>query len=476
MCLFLFFLTLLILGYVFYGSYVEKVFDLDPLKKTPAIKYRDDVDFMPLPKYKIFLIQFLNIAGLGPVFGPIFGAVYGPSCLLWIVIGGIFGGAVHDYFSGMLSVRYKGKSPTFIVEKLFGKISKIFFFIFLIVLLLSLGAVFATGPAKMLADLNFGSSIPNISFNAWLTIIFFYYFLSTFLPIDKIIAKLYPFFGLTLLIVTVGLFLTLFKTGDVLYTTPLFENLHPKHAPIFPILFITIACGAISGFHATQSPMMARCLTNEKDGKKIFYGAMICESVVALVWASVGIGFYKETGGLLAVIEKAGPGGVISEISNYFFGTVGGILTILAVVFLSITSGDTAFRSARLTIADSFNINQKKVLNRLLLSILVLGAGIFLSSIDISELWKYFGWANQSLATLMLWTISTYLRRKNKNYFIAFIPAIFMTAVCVSFILYIEIGFNLNLNLSILIGIVTAVISSILFLRFAKKHYIKKTI
>ncbi len=465
MLLFLFFLALLILAYFFYSSYLEKIFGADPSKKTPAIKYRDDVDFMPLPKYKIFLIQFLNIAGLGPVYGPILGAIYGPSCLLWIVFGGIFGGAVHDYLSGMLSVRYKGKSPTFLVEKLFGNFAKISLFIFLAIILILVGTVFATAPANMLKELKFGDSIPQLSYSFWITIIFLYYFLSTFLPIDKIIAKLYPFFGLTLLIVTFGLFCTLFKTGDILYTLPLFENLHPNHEPLFPVLFITIACGAISGFHATQSPMMARCLTNEKDGRKIFYGAMICESIVALVWASAGIGFYKETGGLLNVVEKSGPNGAILEMSNYFFGNIGGILTVLAVVFLSITSGDTAFRSARLTIADSFNLSQKKTLNRLILSILVLTIGIFLSSISISELWKYFGWANQSLAAIMLWTISIYLKRKNKNYFVTFLPAIFMTAVCISFILYIKIGFNLNLNLSIFIGILTSIVASILFLR-----------
>lgn len=470
MLIFVAFLILLFLGFRLYGCYVENVFSPDDKRVTPAFRYRDDVDYMPLPKYKIFLIQFLNIAGLGPVYGPIFGATYGPSCLLWILLGSIFAGAVHDYFAGMFAVRYKGKASIFIVEKLFGKYAKFTFLLFLVVLLLVLGAVFATGPAGMLASMMPKKYFTTINpFTFWIVLIFLYYFLSTYLPIDKIIAKFYPFFGLTLIIVTIALGFSIFRNGDALYHLSFFKNLHPKSDSMFPVLFITVACGAISGFHATQSPIMARCLCKESDGRVIFYGAMITEAVVALIWASVGICFYKDTSALQGVIDVSGPGGVISEISNTYFGKFGGILTVLSVVFLSITSGDTAFRSARLTIADSFKFNQGKKLNRLILSSLVLGTGIFLSTIDISELWKYFGWANQTLATIMLWTITVYLKRKKRNYFITLFPALFMTTVCVSYILYMKIGFSLALNTSVICGVIASFLSCLIFFKTKNK-------
>ena len=477
MLIFLGFLFTLFLGYKFYGSYVEKVFGPDEKRETPAYQYRDDVDFIPLPKYKIFLIQFLNIAGLGPVYGTIFGAVYGPACLWWILLGSIFGGAVHDYFSGMFSVRYKGESCIFILEKLFGKKLKYLFLVFLVLLLALVGAVFATGPAGMLANITPKESLPSIfsnfsPFTFWISLIFLYYFLSTYLPIDKIIAKIYPLFGLTLILVTIGLGFSILKNGDALYNLSLFKNLHPTSEPMFPVLFITIACGAISGFHATQSPLMARCLKNEKDGKQIFYGAMITEAIVGLIWACVGICFYKDTQSLQSVVSSLGPNGVIKEISSAYLGTIGGILTVLSVVFLSITSGDTAFRSVRITIADCFKINQKKNLNRLLLSIIILSTGIYLSSININELWKYFGFANQALATITLWTISVYLKKKNKNYFIAFLPALFMTTVCTSYILYMKIGFNLNINISICYAIITSLFGGVLF--YIRTHNNKK--
>lgn len=475
MLIFLGFLIALFLGYKFYGSYIEKVFGPDEKRVTPAYQCRDNVDFMPLPKYKIFLIQFLNIAGLGPVYGTIFGAVYGPACLWWILLGSIFGGAVHDYFSGMLSVRQKGESCIYVIEKQFGKYVKYFFLIFLVLLLVLVGAVFATGPATMLAgmtpNINFlknFSNTPSLTF--WLTIIFLYYFLSTYLPIDKIIAKIYPFFGLTLILVTIGLGFSILQNGDTLYKLSLFKNLHPTSEPMFPILFITIACGAISGFHATQSPLMSRCLKNEKDGKQIFYGAMITEAVVGLIWACVGICFYKDTASLQNVISVSGPNGVIKEISSSYLGTIGGIFTVLSVVFLSITSGDTAFRSARITIADCFKINQKNKLNRLVLSSIVLGTGIYLSLININELWKYFGWANQTLAAIILWTTAVYLKVYNKNYFVALLPVLFMTTVCVSYLLYTKIGFNLNIGISINYAlIVSALLGIIFFVRTSKK-------
>lgn len=472
MSIFLVFLVALLCGYKFYGSFVERIFEPNSENQTPAYKYRDDVDYIPLPKYKIFLIQFLNIAGLGPVYGPILGAVYGPACLFWILIGSIFLGATHDYFSGMMSVRYEGKSPNYIVEKLFGNKAKVVFLFFLVVLLVLVGTVFATAPATMLANMTKDIKVFNLTpFAFWISLIFMYYFLSTYLPIDKIIAKLYPFFGLILIIVTVGLGISIFTHGDALYNLSFFKNLHPLNEAMFPTLFITVACGAISGFHATQSPLMARCLKNEKDGKQIFYGAMITEGVIALIWACVGICFYQNTQNLQNGLSLGGPAAVVSKIANAYLGTVGGILAVLAVVFLSITSGDTAFRSARLTISDGLKLSQKKNLNRFVLSSVVLGIGIFLSQIDIRELWKYFGWANQTLGATMLWIITIYLSKQQKNYFITLIPALFMTSVCAAYILSAPIGLKLSVENAIYISIgMCLVLLALFYITCNKKH------
>lgn len=440
MSIFLFSVILLIAGYFLYGAFVEKVFGASEYRKTPAIKYNDGVDYVPLPVWKVFLIQFLNIAGLGPVFGAVLGAVYGPVCLLWIVFGSIFAGGVHDYLSGMFSVRFKGKTMDFLVQKLISKQFAVIFMIFLVIILILVGAVFALNPAKMLADI-FHSQII-----VWASVIFGYYFLTTLLPVDKVIGRFYPVFALLLITVTVALLSKLFMFDHSWFAQMTFANIHPKSAPIFPLMFVTVACGAISGFHATQSPIMARCVCNEKQGRFVFYGAMILEGFIALVWATLGIAFYQNQAAYFADVTALGQGGVVAKISEALLGGIGAKLTVLSVVVLSITSGDTAFRAARLTIAEFLHVNQKNILKRLFLSILVLSAGISFIFVDITKLWMYFAWANQTLATITLWAVSIYLRRKNRFYFVSLIPALFMTMVSSTYILYQKIGFNMPLN------------------------------
>lgn len=461
---------ILILGYIFYGNYIERLFDVDKNNETPAIKYNDGVDFVPLPIYKTFLIQFLNIAGMGPIMGAILGAQYGPVCFLWIVFGAILGGAVHDFFSGIFALRNKGQTILFYIEEHFGKFAKYGFFLFFIILLISIGATFAKGPAEMLSTFNNNIELSELKnspiFFTWISIIFLYYFLSTFLPIDKIIAKIYPIFGLTLFAVTIILFIKLFSFENLIDIKDLFSNLHPEKRPLFPTIFIIISCGALSGFHSTQSPLMARCLRNEKEAKKVFYGSMICESFIALIWATVGFIFYK----IIPHSPDFDAPIAISAISKYFFGENFAVFSILAIVFLSITSGDTAFRSARLIIADTFHIDQKNTLKRLLLSTIVLGAGIFLCSIHLTKLWPYVGWANQCIAVFTLWTGAFYLANRRKNFYIMFIPALFMTSVCISFVLCAPFALDLDLKLSIFIGIVASLALGILFLLKKKEE------
>ena len=454
----------LITGYFLYGSIVEKIFGVDEKAITPAVSKCDNVDYMILPTWRVFLIQFLNIAGLGPVFGAILGALYGPVALLWIVLGSIFAGGVHDYMAGMISVKNGGQSLVPLVEKYMGAKTKIAFLIFMVLFLLLLGAVFAMSPAHMIADLF------NLKFAFCLFCIFLYYFLATLLPIDKIIGRFYPLFAVLLIGVTIALIFVLFTSGKPFYPELTIANLHPQHLPIFPLMFVTIACGALSGFHATQSPLMARCVQNEKHGRAIFYGAMITEGLVALMWATLGMAFYSGSEGLNATIMQSGPGGVVSEVSKGFLGDVGGMLAILAVVVLSITSGDTAFRSARLTIGDYWLKENQTIKKRLLISVVVLSGGIAMSFFNLTTIWTYFGWANQCLATITLWMATFYLKKHNKTFGITLIPAGFMTSICVTYILYDKIGFRLPLDWSESIGIVVAFVLVILFRNKAKKQ------
>lgn len=466
----------LITGYFIYGTIVEKLFGADEKIQTPAVRLEDGVDFVKMPIYKIFLIQFLNIAGLGPIFGAIAGAMWGPAAFLWIVFGCIFAGAVHDYFSGMLSVRHDGASIPEVVGQYLGKGFKNFMRVFSVILLVLVGVVFVTGPASILKGLT-GMNVTVLVY-----IIFAYYLIATMVPIDKLIGKIYPIFGICLLIMAVGVGGALIFGGynipEIIPSNLVNMHSNPGKSPIFPMLFITIACGAISGFHATQSPLMARCITSEKQGKQIFYGSMIAEGVVALIWAAAAMSFFGGVEELNATMAIKGhtAAWVVNEVSISLLGKVGGVLAILGVVACPITSGDTAFRSARLTIADSFKFNQGPIKNRFIISIPLFVVGFILTKVDFAIIWRYFGWSNQTLATIVLWTAGMYLVTKGKNHWIATVPATFMTAVCTSYILIAPEGFKLSQSVSYPIGIIGAIAAMGIFLVAAKKVQVKNNV
>ncbi len=447
-------IILLVLGYIFYGAFVEKVFGANNDIKTPAITNPDGVDYVPMSWWRIFLIQFLNIAGLGPIFGAIMGIMYGPSAFLWIVFGSIFGGAVHDYISGMLSIRQKGASLPEIIGSQLGVGVKQFVRVFTVVLLILVGAVFVSGPAGIL-----NSIIPNISILWWAVIVFIYYALATLLPIDKLIGRFYPIFGFCLLFMAAGiLFAIYYNSAPIPEIWNGIANQEPKHLPIFPMMFISIACGAISGFHATQSPLMARCVKNEKTGRRIFYGAMIAEGIIALIWAAAGSSFYGSIQGLQEYVATLPPTAnkaaiVVKAISDNWLGVVGGFIAMLGVVAAPLTSGDTALRSARLTIADFLKFDQKPIKNRLVISLPIFVATFILLQINFDILWRYFAWGNQTLSVFTLWACSVYLRKEKRNYFITLLPAMFMTCVCATYIMYAPEGFSLPYWVSVAIGI-----------------------
>lgn len=463
-------LVVLILGYIFYGRFVEKIFGTDPNRITPAVAKNDGVDFIPMPGWKVFLIQFLNIAGTGPIFGAIMGAKFGPSAFLWIVLGSIFAGAVHDYLSGMISLRGDGANLPNIIGHYLGKGLRYSMLVIIVFLLLLVGAVFVFSPAMILGEtVSFSSNVTTSTF-IWVGIIFVYYIMATLLPIDKIIGKIYPVFALALIFMAVGLMCGLFVKWP---SIPEFWDGLANRGPsvgmegqsIFPCMFITIACGAISGFHATQSPMMARCMKSERIARPVFYGSMITEGIVALIWAAVASYFYFDGGAaeVGAEISAAAPT-IVTKVSRSWLGTFGGILAILGVVAAPITSGDTCFRSARLTVAGLFKYDQRPLKNRLLICIpLFITSGLLLwfniaDENGFNIIWRYFGWINQTLSVFTLWAISVCLvkRRKGAAYLIAEIPALLMTIVTVTFILTQKIGFGLPLEAGILISCLLA--------------------
>ncbi len=458
-------LIVLFLGYFLYSKYLVKLFGVDPNRVTPAVSQADGIDYMVLPNWKVFLIQLLNIAGLGPIFGAIQGALFGPIAFVWIALGSVFAGAVHDFLSGMLSLRHKGASLSEIQGVYLGNGMKQVMRGFTVIMMVLVGVVFVMGPAKLLASLTPESM--NLTF--WVVIVFAYYFLATILPIDALIGRLYPIFGLALVVMAVGVGGGIVFGG---YHIPeiTFANLHPNNLPIFPMLFVTIACGAISGFHATQSPMMARCLENEKNGRPIFYGAMIAEGVIAMVWAAAGMAFYHGIPGLSEALATGGPGGAVHQITTTLLGPLGGVLAMLGVIACPITSGDTAFRSARLIVADSFKVNQSSTFKRLALAMPLFIIGIALTFINFDIIWRYFAWANQTLATVTLWTISIYLIQKGKNHWVTTFPALLMSAVCSSYILQAKEGFQLSATFSNGVGIVTALSLLILFFLKTKEQ------
>lgn len=434
-------LAILIGGYFLYGAFVERILDVDESRKTPAYNLQDGVDYIPMPTWKVFLIQFLNIAGLGPIFGAIMGIMYGPAAFLWIAIGTIFGGAVHDYTSGMLSLKSNGASLPEVVGEHLGKNIKQLMRGFALILMILVGAVFVINPADLLA----GMTPETFDRNFWIIAIFVYYILATLLPIDKLIGNLYPIFGFALLFMAVGIFAILL--GRLEYIPEFSDGLYNRYAspeehPIFPMMFVSIACGAISGFHATQSPLMARCIKNEKLGRRVFYGAMVVEGIVALIWASAAIAFFKGNFVELASYlgnNSAAP--LVNEISITWLGKLGGILAILGVIAAPITSGDTALRTARLITADFLHFKQNSIWRRLIVSLPIFLASFLIMQINFQVLWRYFGWCNQALSVFTLWAVTVYLARKKKLYIITLIPALFMTMVCITYIIYAPEGF-----------------------------------
>ena len=452
-------LALLVGGYFVYGVFVEKIFGIQPDRPTPVKVRQDGVDYLEMPRYKIFLIQLLNIAGLGPVLGPILGALYGPIALLWVVFGCIFAGAVHDFCSGMMSLRYGGASYPEVIGRNLGTAVRKFMEGFAVIFLILVGAVFVLGPAKLLV------AMTGIPLWVWSVLIFAYYFAATVLPISTIIGRVYPFFAVLLLIMAVGLMGAMFVNGyPVLPNMDFMTNVHPSKLPIWPLIFITIACGAISGFHATQSPMMARCMTSDKQGRPIFYGSMIAEGILGLIWVTLGLSFYESPEALGAVIKEGTPTLVVQQISMTLLGPIGGFLAVLGVVVLPITTGDTAFRSARLLVADALKMEQKEPAKRLYVAVPLFAVGIALTFVDFDVIWRYFGWANQTMACVTLWAIAVYLGRRDKLHWIASIPATFMTVVTITYLCNARIGFNLPMTISTVVGVVAALAALALFL------------
>lgn len=457
-------IVLLILGYFTYGKFIEKMFGVKEDRATPAYVNSDGVDYVPMSTSKNSLIQLLNIAGTGPIFGPIMGALYGPAAFIWIVVGCIFAGAVHDYLTGMISIRNRGAHLPELASKFLGKVMKHVVNAFAVLLLLLVGTVFVSTPASLLHVLMDGK----VALGIIISIIFFYYILATLLPVDKIIGRLYPYFGALLVVSALGVGIGLVVTGAPIPELSL-SNFHPDHAPIFPLIFFTITCGALSGFHATQTPMISRTTQNEKQGRKIFYGMMIAEGIIAMIWAAASMSLFNGYNGLNDVLSAGGPGAVVSQVSTMMLGAIGGTLAVLGVVVLPITSGDTAFRSARMIIAEYLNIAQKKFSSRLWIAVPLFVISIVLTQIDFNILWRYFSWANQATAVIALFVGAMYLYIAKKNYWIPLIPGAFMLVMVITYILNAQIGFRLSMGISWYGGIIGAAVLLVLFFRAAKK-------
>ena len=453
--------AVLIVGYNLYGRFTEKIFAPDD-RKTPAIEINDGVDCVPMKTWKSFLVQLLNIAGTGPIFGALMGAVFGPVVFLWIVCGSILGGAVHDYMSGMISSRHRGASIAELSGSYLGTGVMWVMRVFSVVLLVLCGTVFVTSPAGLLNRLT--PDWMNGTF--WAIVILAYYLLATLLPIDRLIGKLYPVFGVLLIVMAAAVIGgILFSGGRFTIPEISLQDLHPDGTPIWPYMFITVACGAVSGFHATQSPMIAKCITSEKEGRTVFYGAMISEAVIALVWAAAGVSFYASTK-LLNEALAGGASNVVYDISTGVLGKAGGVLAVVGVIVCPITSGDTAFRSARLILAETFKLDQRKIKNRLVITIPLLVIGGFLTWFAIvndngfQTIWRYFSWSNQTLAMIALWVSTAYLLKEGKYRFgslLTAFPATFMTAVSTTYILIADEGFRLGQTVSYAVGACVAI-------------------
>lgn len=464
------------LSYI-YSKIVEKIFGIQPSRTTPAYRFQDNVDYVPMNKWKAFMIEFLDIAGLGPIFGAILGAAYGPIALLWIVLGGIFAGAVQDYLSGMLSVREDGKSIPEVVGKWLGIPAKQFMRFFTLLLMILVGASFIMGPAKILTDMSLTNL--NVSFLPkekilwfWIILILAYYFIATILPIDKIIGRIYPFLGGAMLFMALGVGISIFFHYSQIPNfnfIDFFKNYHPKASthPILPLIFITISCGAISGFHSTQAPLMARTIKNEKDGRLVFWYAMTAETIVALIWAMAAMTFFGGISGLNEYLStnNYNPASFVNKITNTWLGKVGAVLAILGIVAAPITSGDTALRSARLIVSDFLHLDQKSVLNRFAIAIPIFIITFGLTFLKFDALWRLMFWFNQILATIVLWTITIYLLINKKSYFIAIIPAIFMTYIVISYMFVAKEAFGWQTPYAFLVsGFLTLIVSIFLFI------------
>ncbi|WP_064093630.1 carbon starvation CstA family protein [Rossellomorea aquimaris] len=453
-------IMILLLGYFIYSKVVEKIFVIDDDNVTPAYKSKDNYDYMPMSWWRASLIQLLNIAGLGPIFGAILGALYGPVAFIWIVVGTLFAGAVHDYFSGMLSLRHNGVQFPTLVGKYLGKPVQSVMNILSIILMILVAAAFTSGPAQLMAE------VTPLSFMTSLIIIFTYFLIATVLPINKFIGKVYPFFGAILIFMALAI-----GGGLFFFDNPVpnltFTNLHPQELPLWPLLMVTVSCGAISGFHSTQSPILARTLKKESEGRKVFFGAMVAEGIIALIWAAAGMAFFNGTHGLQEALASGGPAGVVNEISKSTLGSFGGVLAVLGVIILPITTGDTALRSSRMMLADLLKgVNKKKENGRWTSMLLVIPVALptfFLTQIDYTFLWRYVGWSNQVVATVMLWTATIYLLQNGKFHWICSVPALFMTGVVSSYIFYAPEGLSLPYNTSMILG---AILWGVIFLWF----------
>ena len=477
-------LAALILGYLLYGAFVQHTFGIQPERETPSYRLKDDVDYIPMPTWRVYLIQFLNIAGTGPIFGAIMGILFGPSAYLWIVFGCIFMGAVHDYLCGMISLRKDGASLPEMVGDELGTVARQAMRVLSIILLVLVGTVFVTTSAGLLATMTDGAwGLDVTSWKAiFLVAVFLYCVLATLLPIDTLIGRLYPLFGAALLIMAIGVGFGIFTQDGWLpeITDAPFVSHHPKGLPIFPFLCITIACGAISGFHATQSPLMSRCIENERRGRLVFYGAMITEGIVAMIWAAAAIKFasaapdgssegaYSSLAALMTSDGKSNPALIVNMICQTWMGRIGAILAVLGVVAAPITSGDTAFRSARLIVADFLHLEQHKVWRRLVLALPLFAISAALVFVDFDVLWRYFAWFNQTLATCFLWTAAVWLHRNGRNAWIAFLPAVFMTFVVTTYILCAPEGFQLPYLPSLIAGCVFALGLAVWFITFMR--------
>lgn len=463
-------ILLLVAGYFVYGKIVERYLGVDPSRKTPAYEKADGVDFTPMPTWKVFVIQFLNIAGLGPIFGAVTGAAFGPAAYIWIVVGCIFMGAVHDFFAGMMSIQNGGVNMPDLTSKYLGKRMKGLMNFVVIFLLMAVGVSFVIGPSGLMQNLT------GIDKEIWLYVIFGYYIIATLLPVDKIIGSIYPFMGAVLLFMALGVGIML-VVGDlngshemVELTPAMLRNWHfnPEGNLLIPMMFIVISCGAISGFHATQSPMMARCLKNEKYARPVFYGAMIAEGIVALIWATAAIAYCGGPEGLNnamtsvgteidgVIVKNAQAADLVDLICRSWLGKVGAVIAILGVVICPITSGDTAFRSLRLSLADLLKYDQKPVVKRLLICLPIFVIAFFFCKVDFSTAWSYLGIANQTLAALVMWTGAAYLIGKGKPHWMCSVPATFLTFVCVCFIMISPLGFHLQPIVGYVTGIVCA--------------------